>query len=98
MTIARCEGAFTAPGPSAPVLLLGAFNVTVAGDFAGCLRLERSFDAGASWHPLARDLSGALVSFTAPLSVASREWERGVLYRLRCVSLRRGRVLYRISQ
>ncbi len=98
MTIARSEGLFTATGQSAPVQLIGPFNVTLAGSFAGSVRLERSFDAGATWHAVSRDAAGEAAAFTQPVSLIGEEWERGVLYRLNCTQLSSGSASYRVSQ
>lgn len=98
MTIARSEGQFTATGQSAPVQLIGPFNITLAGSFTGTVVLERSFDAGAAWHAVSRDTTGAAASFTGPVSLVGEEWERGVLYRLRCSQHSAGTAVYRISQ
>jgi hypothetical protein len=98
MTIARSEGQFTAMGQSAPVQLIGPFNVTLAGSFAGTVKLERSFDAGATWHVVSRDAAGEGAAFTQPVSLVGEEWERGVLYRLNCTAHSSGTVSYRVSQ
>ncbi len=98
MTIARSEGQFSAVGQSAPVQLLGPFNVSLSGSFSATVGLERSFDAGASWLPVSKNADGDVASWTAPASVTGEEWERGVLYRLRCTTYGSGTVAYRISQ
>lgn len=98
MAVARSEGVFTGTGVSRPAALLGAFNLTLSGSFEAELRLERSFDAGATWHPLSRDLTGEPAIFRRPASLVGEEWERGVLYRLNCIGHSAGAVVYRLSQ
>lgn len=98
MTVVRSEGLFTAPASSEPVLLVGPFNLSLSGSFAASVRLERSFDAGASWHPLSRDAAGEAAAWQAPISLSGEEPERGILYRLTCTEHTSGSVAYRISQ
>ncbi len=98
MPLARSEGQLSSPGHSAPAMFLGCFNVTLWGDFSGSVVLERSFDAGRTWHPLARDRAGTAACFAAPISLTFEECERGVLYRLHCPVLDAGRLHYRLSQ
>ena len=98
MTVVRSEGLFTAPASSEPVLLVGPFNLSLAGSFTASVRLERSFDGGGSWHPLSRDAGGAEAAWQAPVSLSGEEPERGILYRVTCTSHESGSVSYRISQ
>lgn len=98
MPLARSEGALAAAGASAPAMLLGSFNLTLWGDFAGSAQLERSFDAGRTWHPLSRDSTGAVARYAAPVSLTFEECERGVLYRLNCTALDNGVLRFRLSQ
>lgn len=98
MAMSRCEGQFTEAGRSSPANFLGYFNLTLWGDFAGEVQLERSFDAGETWHALRGDRVGRAARFSAPTSTMCEEWERGVLYRLHCTALRSGVLRYRLSQ
>lgn len=42
------------------------FTASVSGTFVGTVRLERRVTPEADWEPVARDLSGNFVEFTAP--------------------------------
>ncbi len=94
--MAHLTGTFTATGQSAAVAMRGRFNLTLSGTFAATVRLERSFDDSATWHPLTS--GGLAVSFTAPLTEVLEEPEGSVSYRLNCTSYTSGTVAYRVSQ
>lgn len=74
----------------------GRFNLTLSGTFVATVRLERSFDAGSTWHPCT--VLGRSQNFTAPCSEVVRETEAGVQYRLNCTAYTSGTVTYRLSQ
>ncbi len=98
MTVVRSEGLFTAIANSAPVLLVGRFNLALTGTFVATVKLQRSFDGGAVWQVVSRDVTGQEAAWSAPVSLAGEEPERGVLYRLACSAYTSGSVGYRISQ
>ncbi|WP_299438918.1 hypothetical protein [uncultured Rhodospira sp.] len=99
--VSPVEGTFTAPGTSASVELHGDFNVTLGGVFGARVRLERTFDGGATWHRVlapARTTAGDHHHWSSPISVVLNEPEQGVEYRLVCASYANGPVIYRLSQ
>ena len=58
---------------SEAVRLLGRFNFSLAGTWAGTVFVQRSFDAGMTW----RDVN----SYTANIEDGGNEAEIGVIYR-----------------
>ena len=91
------SGSLNAPGQSASVEVSGTFNVTVGGPFTGTGALERSFDNGSTFIPVAS--TGVTAdSITTPVSRTYHEPERGVLYRFNFSALSAGAAAYRISQ
>lgn len=96
--IALVEGTFDGTGESAPVEIRGAANVSLSGGATATVKVERSFDAGSSWHVVSRDSAGNEAAYTADADFVIDEPERGVLYRLACTSHDDGAVVYRISQ
>jgi len=92
------NGSFAATGTSAAKALWGDFNIALWGIFVGTVAVERSFDGGTTFVPVARDTSGTAASFTAPTSLSISEPEKGVLYRLNCSAYTSGTVNYRLSQ
>lgn len=77
----------------------GDFNAhAVATGFTGTIDIERSFDDGATWAPLSKDLSGAPNSFTNSFSVSLHESEDGVMYRIATPTRTAGSVAARLSQ
>jgi hypothetical protein len=92
------SGSFAATGTSAARALWNAFNIVLWGTFVGTVNVERSFDGGTTFVPVARDTTGTAMSFTAPASLAVSEPERGVLYRLNCTAWTSGSISYRLSQ
>ena len=73
------------------------FNISVSGDMVGTIKIERSFDNGASWFVGSSDGAGTAASYTAPFSVVVEENEQKTLYRLNC-TWTSGAPAYRISQ
>ena len=55
-------GARSTPFPAGPV---GSFSGSVSGTFVGTVRLERRVTPASGWEPVARDLAGNFVQFTA---------------------------------
>lgn len=98
MTIALLSGSFGGTGQSTSIELKGQFNLTISGTFTATVALQRSFDAGSSWHTLSRDSAGNAASYTAPCSMIAEEIEDGVLYRLNCTAYTSGTAAYRISR
>lgn len=96
---AALSGAFNLAGQSADFTPIAgrAFNVSIWGTFVAAVRLERSFDAGATWLPLTAN-GTALMSFSGPVSEQWSDDEVGVRYRLKCTAYTSGTVNYRISQ
>lgn len=92
------SGSFSAIGISAGKALWGDFNIVLWGTFVGTVTVERSFDGGTTFVPVARDTSGTAASFTAPTSLSISEPEKGVLYRLNCTAYTSGTASYRLSQ
>lgn len=92
----RVTGSFTAAGQSSAESFRGRFNLTLSGTFVATVRAERSFDDGATWHPLTS--GGSSVTFSAPCTEVLDEPEGAVLYRLNCTSYTSGTVTYRLSQ
>ena len=72
-------------------------NVSVWGTFVGVVQLERSFDGGAIWSAVSRDIVGSAAQFNVPFSLQIRETEAGVLYRVSCISFSSGTINYRLS-
>ena len=91
-------GSFAATGTSTPRGLWGDFNIAIWGTFVGTVAVERSFDGGTTFIPVARDTSGTAASFTTPTSLSISEPERAVLYRLNCNAYTSGTISYRLSQ
>jgi len=97
LSIARLEWSTSAPGASPAARLEGQFNLTLWGTFTGLdARLQRSFDAGATWHACTR--AGAQVALTAPVSEIWEEPEAGMLYRVNVIAIVSGTVNARLSR
>lgn len=100
--MATVEGEFTAIGASdsftpASQLRRGRFNVSLFGTFEAEVSLERSFDGGANWIPVA-GVDLAAVTLDAPISLACEETEASVSWRLNCTDFTSGTVNYRMSR
>jgi hypothetical protein len=94
--IGRVEGSFTASGQSPALRGRGTINITLSGTFGATVAVQRSFDGGATWHPVFTADGLIARSFTAPVSTWTWEGEEGVLYRLNC-TWTSGQVDYRLS-
>jgi hypothetical protein len=100
--LATVEGTFTAIGASdnftpASQLRRGRFNVSLFGTFEADVVLERSFNGGTDWIPVASvDLSP--VTLDTPISLACEETEASVVWRLRCTDYTSGTINYRMSR
>ncbi len=95
---ALVAGSFAGTGQSAAVAVAGRFNINLSGFGTATVKVERSFDAGSTWHVASRDAAGTEASYTANASLVADEPETGVLYRLNCMSFSSGPIAYRISQ
>lgn len=92
-------GTFTATGNSASSAFFpGGLNCSIWGTFVGTVGIERSFDGGATFIPIEKDLAGTNLTFTAPDSVIVEEVESAVLYRAVCSAFTSGTINYRLSQ
>lgn len=98
MTIALVAGSFAGTGVSAAVAIHGRFNITLADFGTATVKVERSFDDGATWHVASRDASGTEAAYAADCSLVAEEPEAGVCYRLNCTAHSSGTIDYRISQ
>lgn len=110
MAFRTVTGSFTSSTRSASFSITGErsqgylsavlFNVTLSGTFSASVTIERSFDSGVTWHPVAKNVDGDAATYTAPVSVTCQECEGSrtepVLYSLNC-SFSSGTVNYRIS-
>lgn len=99
-------GQFTGTGQSASILIWGQFNVVVYGasgpngNWNATVRLERSFDGGATWIVAGVGGGGQQASWNTPnqdVSVVVSEPEMGMLYRLNCPVYASGTIKYRMS-
>ena len=97
--ITAVVGNFTAVSQSVSFTPLAGrgFNISGRGTFVATMQLERSFDAGANWHPITA-AGTQLYLWTAPFSEQAQEDQVGVLYRLNCTAFTSGTASYRISQ
>lgn len=95
--LAPVAGSFSATGASASFqpIRRADFNITISGTFVGTVLVERSFDAGATWHA---KWPTEIYAIADPRSFSDNEPEYGVLYRLRCSAYTSGTISYRISQ
>jgi len=86
----------TDTGASDTARVHGEFNASLAGPFVATLRLERSYDGGATWGVLTA--LGTDMEFTDECEEIFNEPEHGVLYRWNCVAYTSGAIKCRISQ
>lgn len=92
------SGTFNNVGHSSVAAMHKDFNLTVAG--SGTVQLERSFDGGSTFYPVAINVSGAIASWAvnpAGFSLDCYEVEAGMLYRLVCTAFT-STITYRLSQ
>lgn len=93
---ADISGTFTELAAGAAAEIRGDFNISVWGDFAGTIRLERSFDQGSVWLPVTY-VDGTPLQFGSPVSTSWSEPEPGVRYRLNCMTWASGTASWRLS-
>ena len=74
------------------VQLLGEFNLSISGSWAGTVTLQRSFDGGTTWLDVA--------TYSANVETAGDEPEKNVLYRagIKTGEYTSGTAVIRISQ
>ena len=98
-------GSFSGTGTSPLWMCFGPFNLVFGGPsgpnglWTGSVQLERSFDGGATWYVC---MIGAGAQAVANVNNQDYSWqiveyERGVMYRLRCTAFTSGPVNYRFS-
>jgi hypothetical protein len=89
-------GSLASAGTSQPVQVRGDFNFSLWGTFSATCELDRSFDAGTTWLPLAA--LGTAFTWSGPTTETLTEPEYGVRYRVNCPTVASGTVNYRVSQ
>jgi hypothetical protein len=91
-----------APAGAVGVNVKGDFNVTLGGTApVGTVKLEKSYDRGASWFDVSRDSAGNAASYalsSTQMSFQLTEPEADVLYRANCTAYTSGTITCRISQ
>lgn len=106
MANAVVAGQFTGTGQSPSFMALGPFNACLwgaggpNGNWTATVRLERSFDGGASWLVCGVGQAGAQAVYNTPnqdVSLVFGEPEQGVLYRWNCALYTSGTINYRLS-
>lgn len=92
-------------GSSASTGFYGALNLAVwASAFVGTFLVEKTYNDGTTWIPVALDVAGTIASY--PLNIAAAtgfnitlfEVEHGVNWRVRCTAFTSGTLNYRLSQ
>lgn len=96
------SGTFTGTGSSEAKAFQEVFNVSFFGTFAATVKIQKSYDGGATWLNLTES-DGTILSWSLSLSgenfdQAFYEPEFGVLYKAVCTSHSSGTVNYRMSQ
>lgn len=98
MSSAISTQSLSAVGQTVGIELVGGFNITLSGVFVATIQLERSFDKGATWVPVSKDATGAVMAFTTPASLSGFEYESGVQYRFNCTAFTSGTAACRLSR
>ena len=68
------------------------------------MQIEKTFDDGTTWVPVALDVTGAPASYALNIAAAAGftvtlfEVEHGVNWRIRCTAFTSGTLNYRLSQ
>lgn len=96
------EHPFTAAGQSAGVEIRGAFNMEIRGG-VGTVQLEKSYDEGAAWAVVSKDVDGNAASYAITASPGAvnlmvEEPEPGVQYRFNCTAYTSGTISCRLSR
>ena len=86
--------AAVAAGTDSKAIFTGASTT-----FSATVQVERSFDGGSTWVVCNSGGGGSLAQFTAgtPVSLSFGEPEKGMLYRVNCITYTSGTINYRIS-
>lgn len=81
------------------ISMLGVFNATISGTWAGAtMQLQKSFDGGSSFVPATVDAGGTAANFTGNASVCVYEPEPGIYYRWQpTIALASGTVAWRLA-
>lgn len=78
--------------------MMGEINFAVLGTFVATVRLEKSFDGGATFIPVCHSWTSTIATLTAPSSITVTEAEDGCVYRAACTAYTSGTIVTRISQ
>lgn len=81
-----------------PPVFQADFNIALWGTFVATIQLEKSYDGGTTWLPIAKNVNGDLMSYTIPINMCMWEPEHNILYRWNCTAYTSGTVNYRISK
>jgi len=84
------DGTFTAPGASATLVVMGDFDINIAGTWAGSINLERSYDGGVTFF--------VTDTFTVPISAVAEAPSFGVRHRLNATALSSGTATFKFGQ
>ena len=90
MAIDAVSGSFTGVAAGASAAMSGDFNVSLSDFGVATVRLERSFDDGATWL--------VVESYTGDTERLVTEPEKHVLWRFNCTSHTSGTIVWRISR
>jgi hypothetical protein len=104
-TAAVNVGNAASTGSSASTGFYGALNFAVwASAFVGTVQIEKTYDNGTTWIPVALDVAGTVASYSLNIASATGfnvtlfEVEHGVNWRVRCTGFTSGTLNYRLSQ
>lgn len=86
----------TGVGAGNVAIVSGTFNYSLSGTFVATLVLQRSLDAGLTWHDVTS--FGDVYEFTGPCQESLAEPENGARYRWKCTAYTSGSIKARISQ
>lgn len=97
------QGNAASTGTSLATAFLGAFNLAMWGTFIGTILVEKTYDAGTTWIPVAQDVTGTQASYNLSLTASGInltlcEVETQVAWRIRCTARTSGTLNYRLSQ
>lgn len=104
-TAAVGVGNASSTGSSTSTGFYGALNLAVWGSaFVGTFQIEKTYDDGTTWVPVALDVAGTVASYALNIAAATGfnvtlfEVEHGVNWRVRCTAFTSGTLNYRLSQ
>ena len=109
MSVAKCTQSFTGtgtgtftPAGATGVIIKGEANLSLGGTApVGTVKLEKSYDLGATWFDVSQDAAGTLAAWalnSTEVSVLFDEPEADVMYRVNCTAFTGGTITSRISQ